>query len=80
MQFAIYCLTLAILTKHSNIYRIRQYCYDLVMAETVEAYETDLNRDCGLRPIPEQSTILLLSVGLLTLMGYVSYTWKKEQR
>ena len=47
---------------------------------TLEADETDITWDCGLPPVPELSTLVLFSVGLLTLMGYVTYSRRRKEQ
>ena len=46
----------------------------------LEADETDITWDCGLPPVPELSTLVLFSVGLLTLMGYVTYSRRRKEQ
>lgn len=46
----------------------------------LEVNETDLTWDAGLPPVPELSTLVLFSVGLLTLAGYVTYSRRRDDR
>lgn len=52
---------------------------NMTAVTTLDANETDLSWDAGLMPVPELSTLVLFSVGLLTLMGYGAHGRRKKK-